>query len=384
MKILHIIRDEKFIDTAFERFEKAAPGKNTFLLASYKKQKKYKFLKKTTPVINCRPTDLFLNSFVDWLASYDLIVLHSLYAFSIEVVNKVKNRTTIVWIGWGYDYYDLIYKNNDLYEKYTREFLCKSNLIEENKKSIKEFLIWLIEYFVYKSKKTDVLEYIDYFAPVLECEYTLVFERNKGFHPKYFDWNYGTATNIVAKSDSADRIKSNILIGNSGSPNNNHLDAFRLLENLKIPSEAKIIVPLSYSGSTHYINEVVRYGVKAFGEKFLPLLDFMPYNEYVKTIESCGFMIMNHKRQQGTGNIGLGLLNGVKVFCNPYNAYYTTSIKRGMCIYSTSDLDEKAISMPLTEIEKRENNIKMQAVLDEKWFDERTKRLVQLINVEVK
>src|SRR5690554_3084647 len=46
--------------------------------------------------------------FIRFLEQYDAIILHSLYAFSLEVLARLSDRVPVVWIGMGYDYYDLL------------------------------------------------------------------------------------------------------------------------------------------------------------------------------------------------------------------------------------------------------------------------------------
>lgn len=100
----------------------------------------------------------------------------------------------------------------------------------------------------------------------------------------------------------------NIQIGNSADPSNNHIDALERLLPFK-KENIYIFVPLAY-GQQEYAKEVIKKGEEWFGDKFKPLLEFMPFEEYLPFLASIDIAIFNHKRQQAMGNtitlLGLG------------------------------------------------------------------------------
>ncbi|AXV66462.1 hypothetical protein D0907_14785 [Pseudoalteromonas lipolytica] len=100
----------------------------------------------------------------------------------------------------------------------------------------------------------------------------------------------------------------NIQIGNSADPSNNHIDALERLLPFK-KENIYIFVPLAY-GQQEYAQEVIKKGKEWFGDKFKPLLEFMPFEEYLSFLASIDIAIFNHKRQQAMGNtitlLGLG------------------------------------------------------------------------------
>lgn len=100
-------------------------------------------------------------------------------------------------------------------------------------------------------------------------------------------------------------------VGNSADPSNNHLDAFSLLPGGAVDS-TKIIVPLTY-GDRRYSREVQTEGRQRFGERFIPLLDFLPGGEYEGRLASCGHVVMAHRRQQAVGNVLAALWRGAGV-----------------------------------------------------------------------
>ncbi len=102
----------------------------------------------------------------------------------------------------------------------------------------------------------------------------------------------------------------NILVGNSADPTNNHLEVFEKLaagEN----ENMMIYCPLSYGGiDGDYAKNIAKKGTELFGERFVALVDFMPFEKYLILLGQIDIAVFAHKRQQGMGNtitlLGLG------------------------------------------------------------------------------
>lgn len=100
----------------------------------------------------------------------------------------------------------------------------------------------------------------------------------------------------------------NIQIGNSADPSNNHFEILDKLLPFK-DQNIKMYAPLSYGDQIH-ANKVIAKGKELFGDKFIALTDFMPFEQYLQFLGSIDIAIFNHKRQQAMGNtitlLGLG------------------------------------------------------------------------------
>lgn len=133
----------------------------------------------------------------------------------------------------------------------------------------------------------------------------------------------------------SDEIK--ILIGNSAAVTNNHLDALKLLEKFK-EEDFKLIVPLSYGGTQSYIDEVIQYGKDTFGDKFVPILDYMSLDEYQNMMTDIKIAMFPLHRQQAMGNINFLIRCGIKVYLyqgEPLERYYCSL---GIKTYHLSDV----------------------------------------------
>lgn len=112
----------------------------------------------------------------------------------------------------------------------------------------------------------------------------------------------------LIKFDDEEKKSINVLVGNSADPSNDHLEAFRKLLPHKY-KDIKIFVPLSY-GDQENAKKIIRKGREWFGDKFVPLTSFMPFQEYLGLLRRIDFALFNHKRQQAMGNtitlLGLG------------------------------------------------------------------------------
>jgi hypothetical protein len=103
-----------------------------------------------------------------------------------------------------------------------------------------------------------------------------------------------------------------ILVGNSADDSNNHADIFEKLRTLD-DGQFEVLCPLSY-GDVKYGAAVRAQGEALFGKRFKPLMQMMPYDEYLELLAGVDIAIFAHKRQQAMG-VTIALLGmGKKVF----------------------------------------------------------------------
>ena len=180
--------------------------------------------------------------------------------------------------------------------------------------------------------------------------------------PIYLSWSYGNLEDDLIKNFEIARILgSDILLGNSASAENNHLDAFALLVKVNL-EDRKIISPLCY-GDSKYKDLILTEGEIFFGDNFEPLINFMPINEYLKTIEKCGFVIMNHIRQQALGNILIMLYFGAKIFLRKECPTYIFLKEQGAVVFSIQEL-EKNLDLLQAHIDSDSVKINQKVVMN--------------------
>lgn len=140
-------------------------------------------------------------------------------------------------------------------------------------------------------------------------------------------------TSLQPKSDGF----VNVQVGNSADPSNGHLEVFDLLAD--VATEAtRIYVPLSY-GDPGYAAEVIERGAKIFGDRFIALTDFLPWDKYLEFLGRIDIAIFNHKRQQAMGNTITLLGLGKTVFMRTDVAQWNLFRKIGVRVCAIDDLD---------------------------------------------
>lgn len=137
--------------------------------------------------------------------------------------------------------------------------------------------------------------------------------------------NIFTKHMIVPKTDDSICVQ----VGNSADPANNHLEVFEKLLCYK-EQNLKIYVPLSY-GNFEYAQQIITIGTGMFGDKFIPLTDFLAIDKYQEFLANIDIAIFNHKEQQAMGNtialLGLGKKVFIRKEVTPWKAFEELGIK---------------------------------------------------------
>lgn len=131
----------------------------------------------------------------------------------------------------------------------------------------------------------------------------------------------------VLGRESQSQGAKRILVGNSATKTNKHFEIFNMLKSCGL-RDVEIVCPLSY-GNNEYREKVIFEGKKLFGELFVPIVDYMDYEEYTKLLMTCLVGIYNFERQQGLGNIFALLNMGKKVYLNEEGPVFCGLTKLG-------------------------------------------------------
>lgn len=375
--ILHLAVDEKFIDMAYRSFELANPGGNEFVIVSNSNRLQYI---KSAKVKILNHDKILKHEFLNSLKKYDFIVLHALTGINQEIVVKALPEIKFLWLGWGYDYYNCFKEGEkSLFQPLTLTLYNshqKKPTLYELLRSKAALLYHLLMNRHNLFKKC--LCKIDYFSPVLPSEYELCRDQFDRLRAKYISWNYGTLEDDLS-IEGLSLEGNNILLGNSASYANNHLEALDCLQQIGRNLPGKIITPLSY-GNALYRESILENG-KKMGNIFTPLIDFMPPKDYLKLISSCRYVIMNHLRQQAMGNIVMMMNLGASIFLNPENPAYSFFVDRGAHIFRVDDLSP---SSNFKDFDLNDEQIKKnRAILKGHWgrkeILEKTRKLIEAV-----
>jgi hypothetical protein len=386
--ILHLAEDEKFIDIALRNIEHTLPGKNKLVVFS--KLKKLKFIQNSKVDYIINPRMFSPKKLIEKLGHFDLVISYSLFEGSINFINHVS--CPVVWLGFGFDYYPLIVDNtNSLFLSKTASLYYNYEK-QQNKKlksKIKKIIKRLFPRSFLQPSSEQILQLIrlgkiSFFAPIIKPEYDIL--KNKlmiNNFPEYIDFSFGSGYASDENFYSNIQITgNNILLGNSATFTNNHIEAIDIIAKYIKIKKRKIITPLNY-GNEFYKTKILMYGEKVLGSNFEPILDYMDKKEYFLKISSCSVCIMNHLRQQALGNISIMLLCGAKVFLNDKNILYKYLRECGFFVYPIDEIcqsGEKAFK-DLTLNEKNINRNLVKNLWSKSAVLEKIRKLIEQTGV---
>jgi hypothetical protein len=164
-----------------------------------------------------------------------------------------------------------------------------------------------------------LVDRIDFCVSPIQEEYALYRQAGLPAGTGYHEGLVGTLGDYVETGADAleSRPGADVQVGNSASPWNNHLDALSLLA---ASPRTGVVVPLGYADEL-YASALVERGEELLGDRFRALRGFLPLEEYLQVVGSCGHVIMNHRRQQALGTIFAALWRGASVHMNTTTAY---------------------------------------------------------------
>lgn len=136
-------------------------------------------------------------------------------------------------------------------------------------------------------------------------------------------------------------VKKLVFVGNSSTLENNHIDVFYKLRQLKNQDFA-IVCPLSY-GSEEYAKKLIMVGKKWFKERFHPLMDCMSEKEYFTAINESDVVINNYKIRQGGRASIAPLLLGKKVYMNKDSNVYNYYLANGLTVYDIESINNDTL-----------------------------------------
>lgn len=338
--------DEKFNEMAIRQFEEAKAGIHEYWVVGAKLN-----FTKSPLARRCN-----LRMLIPQLVRPDVkgVIFHSLPSAFYGLLRCIPDDKCVVWLGWGYDYYTLLNHENE-----ESRILPKTRILQmppirvraknQLRRIVKKILLWERWRTSFHPGTLSDLARVDYFSPVLNIEYEMVL-RHVHIIAKYILWNYGTVEDDLSQPGVGFSSGVNILAGNSASATNNHIELFETIRDQVDLSGRKVVTPLSY-GDPYYRDRVISQGKLLLGDAFLPLTDFMPKEQYLKILQSCGFVMMNHLRQEALGNICTAMVMGAKVYLNDGNPLSGWLKSRKAVFGSINQLDMQ----PLSSCE-RENN----------------------------
>lgn len=374
-RILHLLPEEKITDNIIHNFSSLS-NENLFLI--YKKNS-----------IELIENDIKISlnfdiDFKDFIEKKEVsgILIHGLFPVFFKYILKIPDDLKIGWFVWGFDIY-----NQDVVKKYLYAPLTKSMFYsykERFKSKIygNKFLKLLYSKITRKPKPIldldNVFNKINYFCSYIREDYEF-FIKNFNTNVEFVDVPFCSIDQYLSGNENLriNKDAHNILLGNSNSKENNHIDAIKILFSQKL--QGQVIVPLSYGNNEHYKMKVMEFGLKNLPDNFFPLVDFMDRNAYLDILKSCSTAIFYHYRQQAMGNIIALLYMGARVYLSSNNPVYKYCKRIGLHVYDF-DIDfKKYQSNKLESKAADENRMILQRHFNEAVVFEKMNNLISLL-----
>lgn len=350
-RFLHLVPDDKFIDAAKGVFDEATPGAHDFVCL---KRPPFCHLHTFRPIVLEAGEALQLR-FLAELPRYAAVFIHYLNDIARLIVMHAPSTTRFIWLGWGADYYHLICDRGALWLPETKNAMHGPLAHAQNRARLLRKFKGYID-FVRRPRtlrprlqadrdlrkigpraqdEPILLNRIMAMSTPLLEDYQAILSAHEGFRPEFIDWNYWTeGFNPLDCPDSP--TGCDILLGNSATPENNHLEAMQLLSDVDL-GKRHIYCPLSY-GDKYYGDMVAREGNARFGERFIPMRGYLPVDEYSRIIQRCSIIVMNHLRQQALGNIVTALCSGANVVLQEHSPVRQAMNRLGVRTYTPQTL----------------------------------------------
>ncbi|WP_276369977.1 TDP-N-acetylfucosamine:lipid II N-acetylfucosaminyltransferase [Chryseolinea sp. H1M3-3] len=305
---LHIVPDNTFSNKFYDNLlELNLSGNNKIVVrTNEEKLKNIKHALPFAPLYSKR-----FASLVGDTAHYKKVFIHY---FTPLLYRWVATHTfqELNWMIWGGDLYNLSSLDELCYEPLTLNNYVRQDWSAQTK--LYNLKVLLTQRPFQKKAYSKVKNILTWMTE--EYKFALDHLPINADHKFFFYENqlpYGRLDGVIRSSGSSDKLS--LIIGNSGSPTNNHLDAVKFLEDSKI--SADLYFPVSY-GDARYISFLKKNIKFSFGRvEFIER--FMPFDEYLNFIVSADGLVMNSTRPQGYGNILMMMYIGKPVFFNSKN-----------------------------------------------------------------
>ena len=363
---LVFLPDSPYSEWIIQRSEKLVYGLNRYLVVVDDKNQRPKYTNSEVQVID--KTDLIGGLKEENLESYQRIIVHYHTPFIGFFILKQKARLSnskLIWVIWSGDLYKHFKFQKKAYTEATRITMDqKTSFLENWRGAIHHRFLQAIGRPNKFSFEKSFAQF-DYVATIFEKDVREA-ESVLGVKAKWIRFALLSLDEMFTQEylEQSPSLGRKIMIGHSGSPENNHLDVFEKIHQLVPENTVQILSPLSY-GNPKFIAEVKKKGREYFGNRLEILEDFIPREEYYQKLSEVSIAIFNHKIQQAFGNI-LGLIfMGVKVCLNPENPVFIEMTRNGIKIINYQELTKEDLLNPLSESDIQHNRNKIRALFNE-------------------
>lgn len=172
------------------------------------------------------------------------------------------------------------------------------------------YIIWSTEKSKYESNYlfNKVVKYVKGnfrgYITLMKGDFELVKNRYSTTGKLYLNFTYPSNLYKEINLKKIEKKDLTIQIGNSAQVCNNHLEILEKLKKFK-NQNIKLYCILSYGndGGNTYLTKVINVGKNIFGDKFIPITNFMTHSEYLNYLAKIDIAIFAHDTHKAFGNI---------------------------------------------------------------------------------
>jgi len=348
LKIVHIHTDLKFlIETeCFNEFFFS----NTVIIIG--KNIPYEEVSSFHPIV-VSSSHTGLRKVVEICSNADMVVLYELDRLKAYIALKIPQNIAIAWRFFG----------SELYNKNIINYLSDNSLKFYNTK--KEKLSKVFSYkalygkFVSELKNrtypgnyfANAIKRVDLFLCLSKYEYDHL-TQSWGNLPPFIQIPFSYKFAYRNVNDKKDMV----IIGNSRSIYNNHIDVIELIEKSYYNNQLSFLIPFSYGMENYYTNEIKRL-VNITHKNIVLLENFMPYESYFDLVGGAKAAVFNCYRQMAMGNIFEFLNSGIKIYLSNHNIIYQWLKDLGLKIFTIEEFvsDLESDNLELSSEDKKRN-----------------------------
>lgn len=343
IRVLHITPDDKFFDGVFASWENNEDFDNKALFFAPNRNYEFRYVKRVN-VLEIYNKKKVLKERLQ-KDDYDVVFLHSMPCSFYKFVTWIPEDRIVIWWGWGHEIYEsqsLLppVVNVDLYKKKTKTFFNDFRI------GFRTLYLWIKRSKTRRMQETAIRR-VDYYQPVLKSEMELM-RRNRCFKAKEF---YYYVNPPVIKEFVEHPKDGDIIMGNSATPTNNHLDILKFIMTFKQKNQ-HVIIPLNYGRDKYkeWLTPHLQH------DDIIPIYDFLPSNEYFNLVGNCTYAVYGNIRQQAMGNILYDIYIGIKVFLYKDSVPYQCLIDLGFVVFAIEDMTYESLVTPLSKEQMEQNN----------------------------
>ena len=308
---LHIGVDNQFVDRVYTNIKEAGlDAKNKFIIRTNETPQ---YVKRDVAYAPLYSSDF--SSIIGNTLDYERVIIHQFSPMMFRWVSR-NSFHNLAWAPWGVDLYDLPFVHFNLFEKETYEGFVKQS--REFSDILYRWKYWMSNSFFKNAAYSKVNDLLTW----MKSEHTFAHDRIPSLKASYkffFYENpvaYRDLRHLVRQPAERTRKTLKLIIGNSATPTNNHVDAVRDLSIQGV--KADLFIPISYGNASYarFLKTALRF-YKGGQVEFVDTR--MDFNSYLNFLNTADALVMNNIRPQGYGNIFIMLFLGKPVFLNINN-----------------------------------------------------------------